>query len=211
VHAGDLAQADADGAGDPVTGVVAQLATATGLGAVVGAAVVYGYARWTASRAPRIRWRRRPVSAEEMRRLTEAFTAVRPPRTGGVVRSSVPPVGESGCALGPEVYGPVPERGYRPTPPPRYTYVRGPVRNRDTECQGADFSQVMAHLNQNLADHAKQDGLSPVATAVFLSRGWHAPGERCPSDPGTIPHDQACPSMYDDDATCTCPKPAREP
>lgn len=108
-----------------MTGVVAQLATATALGAVVGSAVVYAYARWTARRAPRVRVRRRPVSAEDMRRLTEAFTEARPEAPARMERG--------GPALGPSRF--VGEDGPELTdlpPGTRHTYVRGPVRNRDT-------------------------------------------------------------------------------
>lgn len=68
----------------------------------------------------------------------------------------------------------------------------------------ADFSKVHALLSENLVEHAKRDGLSPVMTAVFLSRGGHAPGTRCPSEPPpeTV-HDQSCALLYDGDE-CTC-------
>lgn len=100
-----------------MSGVVAQLATATVLGAVVGSAVVYGYARWAARRGPRIRFRRRTVSAEDMSRLVEAFTAARPEALARLERGRF--VSEAG-----------PELTDLP-PGTRYTYVRGPVRNRD--------------------------------------------------------------------------------
>lgn len=72
------------------------------------------------------------------------------------------------------------------------------------ECQGADFSKVAAHLATGLQEHADRDGLKGVMRAVFLSRGGHAPGDRCPSEPPSEPvHDQGCALLYDDDE-CTC-------
>lgn len=58
----------------------------------------------------------------------------------------------------------------------------------------ADFSQVMAHLDNSLREHVKRDGMSPVLAAVFLARGGHAPGERCPSEPPAVedPHQYWC-------------------
>lgn len=68
----------------------------------------------------------------------------------------------------------------------------------------ADFSRVAAHLAENLVEHAKRDGLSPVMTAVFLARGGHAPGTRCPSEPDPEPiHAVGCDLMVDGEC-CTC-------
>ncbi len=68
----------------------------------------------------------------------------------------------------------------------------------------ADFSQVAAHLANELVEHAKRDGLSPVARAVFLDRGGHAPGERCPSAPALEPiHAMTC-DLIADGEWCTC-------
>jgi hypothetical protein len=68
----------------------------------------------------------------------------------------------------------------------------------------ADFSKVAAHLAGNLVEHAKRDGLSPVMTAVFLSRGGHAPGTRCPSEPAAEPvHAMGCDLILDGEF-CTC-------
>lgn len=46
----------------------------------------------------------------------------------------------------------------------------------------ADFSRLLQHLGENLEEHTRRDGLNEVRTAVFLTRGGHAPGERCPSE-----------------------------
>lgn len=68
----------------------------------------------------------------------------------------------------------------------------------------ADFSRVAAHLAENLVEHAKRDGPSPVMTAVFLSRGGHAPGTRCPSEPEPEPiHAMGC-DLFADGECCTC-------
>lgn len=55
----------------------------------------------------------------------------------------------------------------------------------------ADFSKLLAHLAANLEAHADRDGLSPVRRAVFLSRGGHAPGEVCPSEPPSTAGERA--------------------
>lgn len=58
----------------------------------------------------------------------------------------------------------------------------------------ADFSAVLAHLDNNLREHVKRDNMSPVRAAVFLARGGHALGERCPSAPPAVedPHAYWC-------------------
>lgn len=79
-----------------------------------------------------------------------------------------------------------------------------PGLEASAECQGADFSKVAAHLAAGLQEHADRDGLKGVMRAVFLSRGGHAPGDRCPSEPPSEPmHDQICGLLYDGDE-CTC-------
>ncbi len=67
----------------------------------------------------------------------------------------------------------------------------------------ADFSRVIKHLSDNLVEHARRDGLSPVATAVFLDRGGHAPGEPCPSAPPEVedPHAYWCGDPHE---PCRC-------
>ena len=68
----------------------------------------------------------------------------------------------------------------------------------------ADFSKLLNHLAENLEDHARRDGLSPVMTAVFLARGGHAPGTRCPSEPPPEPiHEMHCDLIVDGEY-CTC-------
>jgi hypothetical protein len=68
----------------------------------------------------------------------------------------------------------------------------------------ADFSKLLTHLQENLEDHVKRDGMSPVRAAVFLARGRHAPGEVCPSAPPVVedPHEYWCASP---DWPCNCP------
>jgi len=71
-----------------------------------------------------------------------------------------------------------------------------------SECQGADFSLVARALGQGLIDHADRDGLTGVRRAVFMDRGRHAPGERCPSaPPPELHHEYWC--QYPDDE-CAC-------
>jgi hypothetical protein len=67
----------------------------------------------------------------------------------------------------------------------------------------ADFSKLLAHIQENLEDHVKRDGLSPVRAAVFLARGGHAPGEACPSASPVAedPHEYWCASP---DLPCNC-------
>lgn len=70
---------------------------------------------------------------------------------------------------------------------------------------GADFSRLLKHLDDNLREHVKRDGMSPVRAAVFLARGGHAPGDVCPSaaaEPAPDPHEYWCASP---DAECDCP------
>lgn len=71
------------------------------------------------------------------------------------------------------------------------------------ECQGADFSKLMKHLGDNLEEHVRRDGMSPVRAAVFLSRGGHAPGEVCPTGPPPEAlHASYCSWLLDDDCDC---------
>lgn len=65
----------------------------------------------------------------------------------------------------------------------------------------ADFSKLLAHLQDNLEEHARRDELNEVRTAIFLTRGGHAPGEVCPSAPKRDPHDPWC-EFPDDECTC---------
>jgi hypothetical protein len=66
----------------------------------------------------------------------------------------------------------------------------------------ADFGKLLAHLGENLKEHAERDGLSPVRAAVFLARGGHAPGEICPSaPPPVVQHHYEC--LWPDDE-CAC-------
>ncbi len=67
----------------------------------------------------------------------------------------------------------------------------------------ADFSRVLAHLNDNLHEHVKRDNMSPVRAAVFLARGRHAPGEPCPSAPPKVedPHAYWCGDPHE---PCRC-------
>ncbi len=69
---------------------------------------------------------------------------------------------------------------------------------------GADFSRLLTHLDNNLVAHVERDRMTPVAAAVFLARGGHAPGEVCPSAPpdDPDPHEYWCASPDDE---CNCP------
>lgn len=67
---------------------------------------------------------------------------------------------------------------------------------------GADFSRLLAHLAQRLDQHADADGLTGVRRAVFLSRGGHAPGEVCPTEPKRDPHEYWC-QWPDDECDCS--------
>lgn len=76
-------------------------------------------------------------------------------------------------------------------------------RDDGVTCQGADFSKVMQHLADNLVAHADRDGLTGVMRAVFLARGGHAPGTRCPHEPPPEPpHDSFCSWLLGDDCDC---------
>jgi len=67
----------------------------------------------------------------------------------------------------------------------------------------ANFSKLLQHLGENLEEHARRDGLGPVGTAIFLSRGGHAPGESCPSEgPAEPVHHPACAWLLGDDCDC---------
>jgi hypothetical protein len=71
------------------------------------------------------------------------------------------------------------------------------------ECQGADFSKLLAHLSDNLVEHAKHDDLNPVRAAVLLDRGGHAPGEACPTAGPIEPdHASSCSWLLGDDCDC---------
>lgn len=67
----------------------------------------------------------------------------------------------------------------------------------------ADFSRLLAHLQNNLHEHVKRDNMSPVRAAVFLARGGHAPGERCPSAKPVVddPHAYWCGDPHE---PCRC-------
>jgi hypothetical protein len=76
------------------------------------------------------------------------------------------------------------------------------------ECQGADFSRLLQHLSDNLVEHARRDGLSPARTAVFLSRGGHAPGEACPAQGPPDPvHASYCSWLLGEDCDCGAEQP----
>lgn len=52
----------------------------------------------------------------------------------------------------------------------------------------ADFSRLAEVFGEDaLKAHAERDGLTGLARAVFLARGGHAPGARCPSEPPPEP------------------------
>lgn len=68
---------------------------------------------------------------------------------------------------------------------------------------GADFTAAFQAMAQAIVDHADADGLTGLQRAVFLARGGHAPGERCPrwtEEP--VKHEYWC--RYPEDE-CICP------
>lgn len=65
----------------------------------------------------------------------------------------------------------------------------------------ADFSRVMAHLENGIHAHADRDGLTGVQRAIFIDRGGHAPGEACPNAAPRDPHFYMC--EYPD-GECAC-------
>ena len=66
----------------------------------------------------------------------------------------------------------------------------------------ADFSRVMAHLEQGLREHADRDGLTGVQRAVFMDRGGHFAGEACATQrPKDEPHAYWC-QFPDDECVC---------
>lgn len=67
----------------------------------------------------------------------------------------------------------------------------------------ADFSKLLAHLDEGLRRHADADGLTGVRRAVFLDRGGHAPGTVCPSEPAADPDPHAYWCAWPDDE-CNC-------
>jgi hypothetical protein len=88
-------------------------------------------------------------------------------------------------------------------PPNRCVHCLAEPPAEPQECQGADFSRLMQHLSENLEEHVRRDGMSPVRAAVFLSRGGHAPGEVCPSDGPPEPvHASYCSWLLGEDCDC---------
>lgn len=84
-------------------------------------------------------------------------------------------------------------------PPQRFVHCTAEPQ----ECRGADFSKLMQHLGDNLEEHVRRDGMSPVRAAVFLSRGGHAPGEICPSGGPPEPvHASWCDWLLGEDCDC---------
>lgn len=76
------------------------------------------------------------------------------------------------------------------------------------QCQGADFSKLARHLGENLEEHTRRDGMSPVRAAIFLSRGRHAPGEHCPSaPPPEAVHASYCSWLLGEDCDCAAEQP----
>ncbi len=65
----------------------------------------------------------------------------------------------------------------------------------------ADFSKLLKLIAESTEAHADLDGLTGVRRAVFLARGGHAPGDHCPSEKPTDPHEYWCASPDDE---CNC-------
>lgn len=56
--------------------------------------------------------------------------------------------------------------------------------DEDRTCCSPEASRsLLQYLGEQLEAHADRDGLTGVRRAVFLSRGGHAPGDVCPSEP----------------------------
>ena len=66
----------------------------------------------------------------------------------------------------------------------------------------ADFSTLLAHLNDELIAHADRDKLEGVWRTVFLARGGHAPGTICPTESTPEAHRYYC-EWPDDECVCT--------
>jgi hypothetical protein len=97
------------------------------------------------------------------------------------------------CCCGGETDGMPPQRCIHCTATPA-----GPQ-----ECQGADFSKLLAALDEGLVAHADRDGLTGVMRAVFMSRGGHAPGTVCPSEGPPDPvHASWCDWLLGEDCDC---------
>jgi hypothetical protein len=64
------------------------------------------------------------------------------------------------------------------------------------------LNRLMQVFADTLEKHADEDGLTGVERAVFLARGGHAPGTRCPNEPPPEPmHNTWC-EWPDDECHC---------
>lgn len=72
-----------------------------------------------------------------------------------------------------------------------------------TCCSPGASARLFQHLGEQLQAHADRDGLTGVRRAVFLDRGGHAPGDRCPSQRSREPdpHSYWCGAP---DEPCRC-------
>jgi hypothetical protein len=70
-------------------------------------------------------------------------------------------------------------------------------------CSPQAWAPLLTHLGEQLEAHADRDGLTEVQRAVFLARGGHAPGDRCPAEPVQVPDPHAywCGEPYE---PCRC-------
>lgn len=62
------------------------------------------------------------------------------------------------------------------------------------------LGRLLAHFAAELEAHADRDGLTALGRAVFLARGGHAPGERCPTAPPPPAHHYWC--RFPEDECC---------
>lgn len=71
------------------------------------------------------------------------------------------------------------------------------------------LNRLMDLMANALEKHADEDGLTGVRRAVFLARGGHAPGERCPNEPPVEPqHNYWC-EWPDDECHCGISTPTQ--
>jgi hypothetical protein len=72
-----------------------------------------------------------------------------------------------------------------------------------TCCSPEAWAPLFRHLGEQLDAHADRDGLTGLRRALFLTRGGHAPGDPCPSEPVRVPDPHAywCAEPYE---PCSC-------
>lgn len=68
----------------------------------------------------------------------------------------------------------------------------------------ANLWQLVDHIGDSIERHAYRDGLTGLERAVFIARGGHAVGTRCPHEPPLELHEQHCAVNFHDDEGCDC-------